>query len=202
MPLQTPADASNKHNRRPTSTRGATQQHPHNALLQDLPMLFLPNFLCFQPYPGYAVCSAGIPWAAREVPGRQVGSQATHEVCSQLTHRFWASPHGQPHHQVATLTAVSHFSSSSSISPQYLWCSPTTLLLQTDLKLHQVPKISSHWHQWFRGKATISRNVYNLSYLQVLQITVYWFTLHPSQEWAKEQKFVQETGTQQNSFTV
>lgn len=174
MPLQTPADASNKHNRRPTSTRINAEQLSNIRTMHCFRIyqcFFFPNswfplprFLCFRPSPGYAVCSTGIPWAAREVTGRQVDGQATREVCSQLTCRLSASPHGQPHvgttWPLLQLFTVSHFNSFSSISPQYVWCSPTTLLLQSDLKLHQVPKISSHWHQRFRGWATISRNIY------------------------------------------
>lgn len=103
--------------------------------------------------------TASIPWAAKEVPRRQVDGQATHKACSFLAL-------GQLPQLPLTGSSistwpllqqiVSHFNPSSSTSPCYLRCSPTTpFLLQSHLKLPQVPKTSTHSCQWFRGSAVL-----------------------------------------------
>lgn len=72
----------------------------------------------------------------------------------------------------------------TSLSSTLLQCFPTNLLLQTDLKLPEVPKSSFHWCQWFRVSAVLSRrHVLDLfvSFINDSESTMYRFTSHLSQ---------------------
>lgn len=147
--LQTLADPSNKHNRKPTSRCINARQlrnintmrcfRIYQCFFFSNPRFPLPRFLHFRPSPGCAVWYRRHPLAAREWPGRRVDGQATREDCGRLARRASAFP--SPRGRSYGCGPLSHFTSSS-VSPRYLWRSPTTLLLQSDLKLPRVPKPS------------------------------------------------------------
>lgn len=97
--------------------------------------------------------------APPEQRGKQLGGRwmprAYTKFCGQLTHRASASPSPCGHSYSCCI--FSQFTSSPSRSIQHLRCSPTTLPLQSHLKLPEVPKNNIPWHQWFRGSAVLSR---------------------------------------------
>lgn len=65
--------------------------------------------------------------------------------------------------------------------PYNLKCSSATLPLRADLKVFEVPKSSTHWYQWFRASAMLSKRNILASFINHSKPTVYSFTLCISQ---------------------
>lgn len=124
-----------------------------------LPILYLLSLALSVPDPLLAVefAAAGTAQELREVPERH--REPGHaKVCVQPTRAlaFW---YRQPHHHTVPLAAavLLHIWS----HPYNLQCSSATLSSRYNLKVSWVPKSSTHWYQWFRGSAMLSkRNIF------------------------------------------
>lgn len=84
-------------------------------------------------------------------------------------------------HHTVLLTAVVLFLVSPHPHPYTIQPSPATLTSHSDLKVSWVHKTSTHWYQWFRGSAMLSKRNIFASFINQSKPTEYSFTLHLSQ---------------------
>lgn len=99
------------------------------------------------------------------------------KVCSQLATELRLPDMGSPF----TTQSLLQLLCCSLFHLILIQWSPATLPLHSDLKVPWVPKTGTHWYQWFRGSAVLSKRNIFTSFMNYSNPTVYSFTLHLSQ---------------------